>query len=75
MSIEGMRGFVVPVGFYKRFIKDFSKITQPLCKMLEKESKFQFDGFYMISVRELKKKLIAAPINIAPGWVSYWGHM
>jgi len=29
-SINGVRSFLGHVGFYRRFIKDFSKITKPL---------------------------------------------
>ncbi|XP_022849792.1 uncharacterized protein LOC111371857 [Olea europaea var. sylvestris] len=31
--------FTYPYGFYRRFIKDFSKITKPLCNLLMKEEK------------------------------------
>ncbi|KAL0463206.1 UNVERIFIED_CONTAM: putative ribonuclease H protein [Sesamum latifolium] len=35
--------FVAYIGFYKRFIKVFSKIAQPLCKLLQKDEAFEFD--------------------------------
>ena len=34
ISIKGVRSFLGYVGFYRRFIKDFSKIAHPLCKFL-----------------------------------------
>ena len=37
-SIKGIRSFLGHAGFYRRFIKDFSKITKPLCKLLEKDT-------------------------------------
>ena len=43
ISVKGVRSFLGHVGFYRRFIKDFSKIVHPLCKFLEKECKFYFD--------------------------------
>ena len=33
-SVREVRSFLSHAGFYRRFIKDFSKITQPLCKLL-----------------------------------------
>ncbi|XP_060211690.1 uncharacterized protein LOC132639242 [Lycium barbarum] len=43
ISVKGVRSFLGHAGFYRRFIKDFSKIANPMCKLLEKESKFNFD--------------------------------
>ena len=42
-SIKGIRSFLRHAGFYRRFIKDFSKIIRPLCKLLEKDVPFVFD--------------------------------
>ncbi|XP_022870364.1 uncharacterized protein LOC111389657 [Olea europaea var. sylvestris] len=30
-SVQGVHSFLGHAGFYRRFIKDFSKITKPLC--------------------------------------------
>ncbi|GJV58241.1 reverse transcriptase domain-containing protein [Tanacetum coccineum] len=35
-NVKGIRSFLGHVGFYGRLIKDFSKITHPLTKLLEK---------------------------------------
>ena len=52
----------------RRFIKDFSKIAHPLCKLLEKECKFYFDDACLRAFGELKEKLVTAPIIISPDW-------
>lgn len=39
-NMKGMRIFLGHVGFQRRFIKDFSKIPKPLCKLLVKEKYF-----------------------------------
>ena len=37
--VKGIRSFLGHAGFYRRFIKDFSKISRPLCRLLEKKCK------------------------------------
>ncbi len=44
-SIKAIRSFLGHAGFYRRFIKDFSKISKPLCNLLEKDKTL----FFMIS--------------------------
>ena len=39
-TVKGIRSFLGHAGFYRRFIKDFSKISRPLCKVMEKDVKF-----------------------------------
>ena len=60
-TVKGIIIFQGNVGFYRRFIKDFSKIEKPLCKLLEKYAKFEFDEAYRISFKEIKASLIIAP--------------
>ena len=40
MKVKTVRQFLGHAGFYRRFIKDFSKIAKPLYKLLEKDAKF-----------------------------------
>ena len=42
-TVKGVRQFLGHVGFYRRFIKDFSKLTKPLCELLVKDEKFEWD--------------------------------
>ena len=44
-TVKGIRSFLGHAGFYRRFIRDFSKIARPLCRLLEKDGKFNFDEF------------------------------
>ena len=53
-------------GFYRRFIKDFSKIARPLCKLLEKDTRFNFDDSCKAAFEEIKIRLVQAPIMAAP---------
>ena len=55
-------------GFYRRFIKDFSKLSKPLCNLLEKNSTFDFDDVCLQAFNAIKEKLISAPVMIVPDW-------
>ena len=41
-SIKAIRSFLSHAGFYRRFIKDFSKISKPLSNLLIKDVPFVF---------------------------------
>ena len=67
-NVKGVRSFLGHAGFYRQFIKDFSKISKPLCKLLEKYSPFDFTNECKLSFDRLKEALISAPIVVAPDW-------
>ncbi|KAJ9541698.1 hypothetical protein OSB04_028204 [Centaurea solstitialis] len=67
-SVKGVRSFLGHAGFYRRFIKDFSKITKPLCSLLLKDAKFDFTHKCEFSFDRLKSELTSAPILTAPDW-------
>ncbi|XP_060210525.1 uncharacterized protein LOC132637462 [Lycium barbarum] len=54
--------------FYRRYIKEFSKIPNPIYKLLEKNLKFVFNEACLKAFDELKLRLVTAPIIIAPDW-------
>ena len=66
--VKGIRSFLGNAGFYRRFIKDFSKISRPLCRLLEKETKFEFDEKWKCVFEEINGRLIRAPIMATPDW-------
>nr|GFB49564.1 reverse transcriptase domain-containing protein [Tanacetum cinerariifolium] len=67
-TVKGIRSFLEHAGFYRRFIKDFSKISRPMTHLLEKKSPFIFSNECIQAFRTLKDKLTKAPILIAPNW-------
>ena len=67
-TVKGIRIFLGHARFYKIFIKDFSKISRPLCKLLEKDAKFEFDDSCLYAFKEIKSKLVIAPIMATPDW-------
>ena len=66
--VKGIRSFLGHAGFYKRFIRDFSKIVRPLCRLLEKDAKFKFDESCQRSFEEIRSRLVEAPIMEKPDW-------
>ncbi|GJW59778.1 reverse transcriptase domain-containing protein [Tanacetum coccineum] len=66
--VKGVRSFLGHVGFYCRFIQDFSKISRPMTHLLEKETLFIFSKECIEAFNILKKKLTEAPILVAPDW-------
>ncbi|RVX00475.1 Retrovirus-related Pol polyprotein from transposon 17.6 [Vitis vinifera] len=67
-NVKGIRQFLGHAGFYRRFIKDFSKISKPLCELLVKDAKFIWNEKCQKSFEELKQFLTTAPIVRAPNW-------
>ncbi|GJS34974.1 reverse transcriptase domain-containing protein [Tanacetum coccineum] len=67
-NIKGIRSFLGHAGFYRRFIKDFSKIARPLTKLLEKDTPFEFDDECQKAFESLKEKLTCAPVIVSPNW-------
>nr|GEW23572.1 reverse transcriptase domain-containing protein [Tanacetum cinerariifolium] len=66
--VKGIRSFLDHAGFYRRFIQDFSKISQPMTHLLEKNTSFIFFEECIKAFQMLKKKFTEAPILIAPNW-------
>ncbi|GJV69210.1 DNA-directed DNA polymerase [Tanacetum coccineum] len=67
-NIKGVRSFLGHAGFYRRFIKYFSKIARPLTKLLEKDTPFEFDNECQKAFDSLKEKLTCAPVIVSPNW-------
>ncbi|KAF8114923.1 hypothetical protein N665_0031s0013 [Sinapis alba] len=67
-TVKGIRSFLGHVGFYMRFIQDFSKIARPLTRLLCKETTFDFDSDCLAAFHTIKGFLISAPIVQPPYW-------
>jgi hypothetical protein len=67
-DVKSLRSFLGHAGFYRRFIKDFSKITKPLMHLLQKDVAFDFNEKCLVAFRTLKSALVSAPIIQPPDW-------
>jgi hypothetical protein len=67
-TVKEIRSFLGHAGFYRQFIKDFSKIARPLCKLLAKETPFEFDEECLKAFGALKEILTSTPVIRPPSW-------
>ncbi|XP_074318000.1 uncharacterized protein LOC141654783 [Silene latifolia] len=67
-NVKGVRSFLGHAGFYRRFIKDFSKIARPLTELLAKDTPFVFSNQCLDAFNRLKEALTNAPIIQPPDW-------
>ena len=67
-SVQEVRSFLGHAGFYRRFIKDFSKIALPLCKLLQKDVAFEFDEECKKAFDKLKELLTSTLVIQPPDW-------
>ena len=67
-NVKGVRQFLGHVGFYRKFIKDFSKLARPLCELLVKDAKFVWDERCQRIFEQLKSFLTTTPIVRALNW-------
>jgi hypothetical protein len=54
-TVSEIQSFLGLAGYYRRFIKDFSKIAKPMMKLLEKNKAFEWTKECQASFEELKK--------------------
>jgi hypothetical protein len=54
-SASKIRSFLGLASYYRRFIKDFSKIAEPMTSLLEKNKDFDWNKECQANFEELKK--------------------
>ena len=67
-SVRDVRSFLGHAGFYRRFIKDFSAISRPLCQLLVKDTPFVWSDACEGAFDTLKRSLTTPPIVQPPDW-------
>nr|GFA90725.1 reverse transcriptase domain-containing protein [Tanacetum cinerariifolium] len=67
-TVKGIRSCLGHAGFYRRFIKDFSKLARSMTRLIEKDTPFIFSQECVDEFQTLKRKLTEAPILIALDW-------
>eukprot|EP00253_Pinus_taeda_P005610 PITA_05610 len=67
-KVRDVWSFLGLVGYYHRFIKDFSNLASPLFGLLAKYVEFKWSDDCQKALNELKDKLVSAPILRGPNW-------
>ena len=65
-TVGEIRSFLGLMGYYRRFIENFSKIAKPMTELLKKDTKFIWTEECEASFQELKKRLVTSPVLILP---------
>ena len=65
-SVFEIRSFLGLVGYYRRFIEDFSRIAAHMTRLTRKEVKFDWDDRCEEAFQVLKRRLTSAPSLIVP---------
>ncbi|KAK8574570.1 hypothetical protein V6N12_062260 [Hibiscus sabdariffa] len=73
INVKGIKSFLGHAGFYRRFIKDFSMISKPLCNLLQQNQHFVFDKECQSAFEELKMNLSQHLCGIVPPDLSSQG--
>ena len=68
VNVKRVKIFLGHAGFYRRFIKDFSKFAKSLSNLLNKDDVFLFDEDCLKAFNTLKTSLVSAPIITTPNW-------
>ena len=67
-SVAMARTYIGMCSFFRKFIKDFAKIAEPLTRMLGKDKKFEWNSEQDVAFEKLREFLLADPILKAPEW-------
>eukprot|EP00253_Pinus_taeda_P021739 PITA_21739 len=61
-KVRDVQSFLGLAGYYRRFIKDFSKLASPLFSLLGKDVEFKWTNNCQGALDELKDKMVSTPI-------------
>ncbi|GET54020.1 hypothetical protein GLOIN_2v1765994 [Rhizophagus irregularis DAOM 181602=DAOM 197198] len=69
INIKGVRSILGLCTYYRKFIKDFSKIVKPITSLLRKDEKFEWGIKQHEALEILKRKLTEEPVLRQPDWL------
>ena len=66
ITVTEVQSFLGLVGYYRRFVQDFSKISSVLTQLTKKSKPFVWTSACEQSFQELKERLVTTPILTVP---------
>ena len=67
-SVREIRRFIGMAGYYRRFVPNFSELSAPMTNLISKKGKLQWSLEAEHSFKEIKRRLMSAPILVTPKW-------
>uniref|UniRef100_A0A8R1HVX8 CCHC-type domain-containing protein n=1 Tax=Caenorhabditis japonica TaxID=281687 RepID=A0A8R1HVX8_CAEJA len=67
-DLKAVQRFVGMAGFFRKFIKNFSEIAEPLTKLTRKDQPFEWTSLQQNAFETLKDKLTSKPILVYPDY-------
>jgi hypothetical protein len=65
-NVQQIQSFLGFCNFYRRYVKDYSKIANPLYAVTHKNAKFQWTDTQSTAFQQLKRALCTAPVLMCP---------
>ena len=69
-DLRGLRSFLGTSGYYRRYIKNYASIVQPLTALTKKDNPWKWSVEEEKAFNEIKMKLISKPLLVAPNFES-----
>ena len=65
-TVTEIRSFLGLAGYYRRFVKNFSRIAAPLTRLTQKNVNFEWSEACEESFQKLKERLTTSPVLTVP---------
>ena len=65
-NVRDVRAFLGTAGYYRKFIKDFSRISAPITELTKEKVKFEWTATHQAAFVTLKNAMQSAPVLILP---------
>ena len=65
-NVSEIRSFLGLAGYYRRFVRDFSRIAAPMTRLTRKGEKYVWAEDCELTFQELKRRLTSTPVLIQP---------
>jgi len=64
--MKDIRKFLGLANYYRRFIKNFTRVARPMNMLTRKDEKWRWENKQQKAFNELKKVFISKPVLVAP---------